>query len=64
MTDVKLWYSIEGRAGYLEACITPSQNIDHLKRQIVAENVHFFARHRLDAFDITLTKVRYIMISI
>ncbi len=63
MTDVKLWCFVEGQTRYFDVYTPPNQDISYLKRQICAEGVHFFAQRHLDASHLTLTKVRYIMIS-
>ena len=60
MSKLKLWYYIEGHPRYFSVFISPSETIDVLTREIYRENDKSL---RCNAVDLTLTKVRYIMIS-
>ena len=59
---IKLWCYIEGDRDVFSVSISPNDFIDDLKKQIYNKGSrrHFVG---FDPSDLTLTKVRYIMIS-
>jgi len=60
MSKLELWCYLEGDRTYFPVYILPSQKIHDLKDAIYGKKDKSF---RCNAKDLTLTKVRYIMIS-
>ncbi|KAH9963845.1 hypothetical protein BC827DRAFT_1154326 [Russula dissimulans] len=57
MDEIKLWCCVEGDPNYFRVSVSPSQFIDDLKKQIYNEKAQYFARLRVGAPSLMLTKV-------
>jgi len=60
MNELKLWCYFEGDISYFSVFISPSETIDDLRKLIYKEKDKSI---RCNAVELTLTKVRDIMIS-
>ena len=62
MTDMsKLWYYIHGKLNFSFVSVSPDETIVELKKKIHNDAPNSFTGR--DALDLTLTKVRFIMVS-
>jgi Crinkler effector protein N-terminal domain len=62
-TSLILWCYIEGQCDVFRIRASPNSVVEDLKEQIYNKVAPYFTRRRVDASDLTLTKVRYIVIS-
>jgi len=60
MSNLKLWCYFDGDTSYFSVFISPSETIDDLRKLIYKEKDKSIG---CNAVDLTLTKVRYIIIS-
>ena len=60
MSNLKLWCYFDGDTSYFSVFISPSETIEDLTDEIYRKNDKSI---RCNAAHLTLTKVRYIMIS-
>ena len=59
---IEFWCYIAGQRGVFDVSTLYGGTVANLRRQIYNENQPYFDRRRLCLSDLTLTKVRYIVI--